>query len=228
MVNLDASVQLAELAVRRGCRRFVHASSCSVYGAAGDALLTEDSPARPVTLYAQYKLRVEEVLNGMAGPAFVPVHLRQATLFGHSPRMRWDLAVNAMTADALHGGRIVVRGGGRQWRPFLHVRDAADAFAAVLAAPDAAVGGAIFNLGGGPANHQIIDVAEIVRSCVPHARVLVTLDEASAISYRVLSDRIARRLGWRAQRSVEHGVGELLEVLRNGVGHAIGGRAQQR
>lgn len=127
-VNRDAVIDLAEAARKRGVGRFLFASSCSVYGPAGDEQRTESDTTNPLTVYARTKLETEEVLLAMATPAFHPVALRKATLFGLSPRMRFDLAVNTMTMSAATNRYVEVHGHGEQWRPLLHVVDAAHAY----------------------------------------------------------------------------------------------------
>lgn len=211
-LNVDAALSLATVCRLFGVRRFVNASSCSVYGQGAEEVLSETSPVRPVSLYARYKVQVECALNEMAGPDFVPVHLRQATLFGYSPRMRLDLVVNAMTRDALRGGPLTVRGGGRQWRPFLHVADAASAFAVAVAAPEATVCGQAFNVGADRANHRIREIAEFVSGEFPGVPVVVAPDEPDPRSYRVSFGKIGR-LGWSSKRSVRDGVREMRRAL---------------
>ena len=212
-VNLEGALLVARLARTHGCSRFLHASSCSVYGAGGEELLTESAEPRPLSLYARYKLKAEAELDRLAAADFTLVHLRQATLFGYSPHLRKDLVVNAMTVDALRRGRILVHGGGGQWRPFLHVRDAASAFLAVLRAPVAAVRGEIFNVGADSANHRVDDIARIVCGEVPGTAVIRLPGAADARSYRVGFGKIAERLGWQPSLAVPAGVVELKERL---------------
>lgn len=212
-VNLDASLVLARLARRAGCRRFVHASSASVYGNRDDGPQGEDAPTAPLSLYARYKLQVEEALNRAAGPDFEPVQLRQATLFGLAPRLRRDLVVNAMTREAAWGRAVVVRGGGGQWRPFVHVRDAARAVLAALEAPAALVSGEVFNVAGAQANLRIADVADLVRQVFPATPLVVAPDPPDPRSYRVACVKLPTVLGWRSRMSVADGIRELATAL---------------
>lgn len=222
-VNVGAALHLAELCRDLGIHRFVNASSCSVYGDGGDEFLSETSPVRPVSLYARCKLEVERALNAMASGDFVPVHLRQATLFGFSPRMRFDLVVNAMTRDALAGGLLTVRGGGRQWRPFLHVADAAEALATAAEAEDAVVRGEVFNVGCNRANHRILEIAQLVQSELPGVRLALPVEEPDRRSYRVDFHKV-QGLGWSPRRTVRDGVVELSRALHvsRAAGAAVG------
>ncbi|MCK5557133.1 MAG: SDR family oxidoreductase, partial [Candidatus Hydrogenedentes bacterium] len=146
-VNITATRRLAENAKQRGIERFVFSSSCSVYGRGEVDLLGEDSDKKPVSVYAMTKLTAERELTELADDKFVPVILRNATLFGPSPRMRFDLAVNQMVARAVKKGKILVFEGGRQWRPFVHVEDAARACMMCLEAPVDKVRAEVFNVG---------------------------------------------------------------------------------
>lgn len=212
-INLDASVALARLAIAQGCRRFVHASSASVYGNLDTAPQPETARPAPLSLYARCKLEVEGRLNALIPEGLEPVHLRQATLFGWSPRLRTDLAVNAMTRDAVQGRPIVIRGGGAQWRPFLHVRDAAHCLLAALEAPTAAIRGEVFNVGGQDSNLRIRDVARIVSGVYPGTQVVSAPDRPERRSYRLDCAKVGAGLGWRPAMSVEDGVRELGEAL---------------
>ncbi|MCX5758803.1 MAG: SDR family oxidoreductase, partial [Candidatus Hydrogenedentes bacterium] len=147
-VNVESTRELAKKAVQQGVRRFVFASSCNVYGTGVFDILDEESPANPVSAFGASKLEGERIVLGMKSGFFEPVVARTATMFGCSPRMRFDVAVNHMVATALCTGGIKVLGGGGQWRPFLHVRDAARALSMLLEAPAANVSGQTFNSGG--------------------------------------------------------------------------------
>src|SRR6266571_4131821 len=159
-VNRDAAIALARLCSERGVERLLFASSCSVYGASGNGLLTEESALSPVSLYARAKAEAEAVILGLVSASFHPVALRKATLFGASPRMRFDLAINTMTLHAITRGQITIMGGGRQWRPFLHVRDAANAYMACLKAPTDLISGRYFNVI--TSNLRIAELAKLV------------------------------------------------------------------
>src|SRR4051794_7399999 len=147
-INHHASVRLARLARDAGVGRFLYASTCSVYGASGgDDLVGEDAPLRPVTPYAESKVRVEDDLNRLADSDFTPVYLRNATAFGFSPRLRADIVLNNLVGHAYLSGVVLVMSDGTPWRPLVHAQDIAKAFAAALVAPKGAVHDKAFNIG---------------------------------------------------------------------------------
>jgi nucleoside-diphosphate-sugar epimerase len=170
-VNYGASVRLARLAKAAGVRRFVFSSSCSSYGAAGDALVDEETELRPITAYARSKVRVERDVAPLADGDFSPVFLRNATAYGVSPRLRCDLVLNDLVAWAYVTGRVRLRSDGTPWRPLVHAEDVARACVAVLAAPRARVHAQAFNVGRTDENYRIRDIAEIVRDTVPGSRI---------------------------------------------------------
>jgi dTDP-4-amino-4,6-dideoxygalactose transaminase/nucleoside-diphosphate-sugar epimerase len=209
-VNVESTLELARGAVQAGVRRFILASSCSVYGQGVFEWLDEASPANPVSNFAHTKLAAEQGLLAMASESFAPVVLRAATLFGTSPRMRFDLAVNQMAATAQRHGRIEIRGGGQQWRPFLHVDDAARGYVATLTAPAAAVCGEIFNLGCNDCNIRVSDLAEQVATMVPGTIIDRATDDDDRRTYRVNFDKVTARLGFRRAVSLDEGIRELV------------------
>ena len=160
-------MRLAELAKRAGVRRFLYASTCSVYGAAGDDMLDESSAFNPVTPYAELKVRSELDLRHLAGRTFCPVYLRAATAYGVSPLLRFDLAVNNLVAWAATTGRVYLKSLGTSWRPLVHIEDIALAYITLLHAPEEKVHNQAFNIGHTAENYRISDVAEIVRAAVP-------------------------------------------------------------
>ncbi|MBI5178621.1 MAG: NAD-dependent epimerase/dehydratase family protein [Nitrospinae bacterium] len=213
-VNHEATVHLAQAAKRAGCSRFVFASSCSVYGFGGGAVLTEASPLNPVSLYARLKAQSEQALLEMADRNYSPVILRQATIFGLSPRMRFDLAINQMTLHAITRGKIFVLGGGKQWRPFLHVRDAARIFKMALEARREAVHGAVFNAGSGENNFQIADLARRVQREIGGVAVEVAPEDADRRDYNVDFSRIRDVLGFAPSVDISGGIREVAEFIR--------------
>jgi nucleoside-diphosphate-sugar epimerase len=175
-INHHATIRLARLVREAGASRFVFASSCSLYGASGDAAapLDETAPLRPVSAYAVSKVACEHDLSELADDRFAPVFLRFATAFGASPRMRFDLVLNNLTAWARTTGTIRVMSDGTPWRPLVHVSDMAQAIACAVVAPHGAVAARPFNIGHPDNNLQVRDLAEIVRVQVPGSRVLIT------------------------------------------------------
>lgn len=213
-VNLVSTQVIAMLAKSRKVPRFVFASTCSVYGAS-DALLDESSETRPLSLYGKTKLASESVLLEMADEMFLPTVLRFATIYGLSGRTRFDLVVNLMAARARLEGQINVHGG-NQWRPFVHVQDAARAIAATLTAPAAAVAGEIFNVGSDSQNYTITEVAKIVHECVHDARISIDEGQEDRRNYRVSFAKITKRLGFEPQWTVQEGVRQVLEAIAKG------------
>jgi len=213
-VNYKATMEIARRAKEKGIRPFVFASSCSVYGA-GIGELKETSPLRPVSLYAEVKVRCEEELNEMADSDFWPVHMRQATLFGLSPRMRFDLAVNVMVLHGTMNKKIYVLGGGKQWRPFVHVEDSAEAFIAALERCENLSGEAI-NIGSNDLNFQIKDLAALVKSMLPETELEVAPGDADRRSYHVNFDKMKKLLGLEPRRTIEEGVREIRAALLDG------------
>jgi nucleoside-diphosphate-sugar epimerase len=162
-INHHATVSLARAAKDAGVRRFVFASSCSMYGAAdGDALLTEDAPIRPLTPYAESKARSEEALSTLADDEFVTVSMRNATVYGVSPRLRLDIVLNNLAAWAHVTGRIRLLSDGMSWRPLLHVRDLSKVAAAMLEADAELVAGKGFNVGSGRQNYRVRELAQVL------------------------------------------------------------------
>lgn len=218
-VNYDASLRLIEHARRAGVERFVFASTCSNYGrmADPDRLVDEESPLRPVSLYAETKVAVEEALRRL-GPddPLCATPLRFATVYGVSPRMRFDLTVNEFTLALLAEGRLSVYGE-QFWRPYVHVRDVARAVATVLAAPREVVAAEVFNVGSTDANYRKADLVELIRPMAPDATVEFVHRDEDPRDYRVSFTRIRERLGFEVTRSVPDGVAEVAALVRSGM-----------
>jgi dTDP-4-amino-4,6-dideoxygalactose transaminase/nucleoside-diphosphate-sugar epimerase len=210
-INQDATIRLAELAADEGVSRFVFASSCSVYGASDDTVLDESSEQRPLTVYASTKQATEQALNELATDKFRVISLRMATLFGVSPRMRLDLVVNRMVSHAVSGNPIQVNGGG-QWRPLLHVRDAAAAYLRCVDMPleDVPVGGA-FNVVG--ENVTVGELAERVSRRIGGVLLDVREGGLDQRSYRVSQAGFEKLTGFVPEMTVERGVDELRRAL---------------
>lgn len=218
-VNLEASLALIEESRRIGVKRFVFASTCSNYGkmANADQFVNEESELRPVSLYAETKVAIENaLLAGRNGAGWSPTPLRFATVFGTSPRMRFDLTVNEFTMEMLVNKRLVVFGE-QFWRPYIHVRDAARAIQLVLESPPTKVAGRVFNVGATDQNFQKQQLVELIRSHAPDAAVEFVHKTEDPRDYRVSFTRISEELGFRITRTVSEGIAEVSKLVRESV-----------
>jgi len=215
-INFKASLRLAAMAKESGISRFVFASSCSNYGQAGDEFLDEDAPLNPVTPYGLSKVMVEEGLSQLADHAFCPTYLRASTAYGVSPRLRFDLVLNNLTAWAFTTGLVYLKSDGTPWRPIVHIEDICRAYLAVLEAPAEVVHDRPFNVGTTAENYQIKDLAEMVRRVVPDSEIRYAADAGpDKRCYRVECNRISRELpGFKPQWTALRGVEELYRAFQ--------------
>jgi nucleoside-diphosphate-sugar epimerase len=217
-INHAASVRLARLAKDAGVPRFLYSSSCSSYGKAGDDLVDETAELHPITPYAISKVRVEQDVARLADDRFSPTFLRNATAYGVSPRLRFDLVLNNLTAWAYAKGRVHIKSDGTPWRPIVHIEDISRAFLAVLAAPREVVHNQALNVGQTEENYRIRELADIVQKVVPGSHIDYARDGGpDPRCYRVDFGKIQRLLPefkpqWNARRGAE----ELYAVYREG------------
>jgi nucleoside-diphosphate-sugar epimerase len=216
-INLRGTVELARRAKEAGARRFVFASSCSMYGASGtDELMTEEAPLRPLTAYAESKVRAEEQLSELADGDFAPIFLRNATAYGASPRVRLDVVLNNLAAWAFTTGKVLIMSDGTPWRPLVHVRDIAAATAAALVARDSHVRNEAFNVGSNDENYRVRELAEIVRDTFTGTEIEYAEGAGpDPRSYRVDFGKLARTLpDARPRWTARDGARELLDAYR--------------
>lgn len=208
-INFKASVHLAVLAKQAGVKRFLYASSCSTYGASGADFLDESASFNPVTPYGASKVDVERVVSKMADETFSPTFLRASTAYGLSPRLRFDLVLNNLTAWAFTTGQVYLKSDGTPWRPIVHVEDIAAAYAAALTGERTLVHNKAFNVGSTTENYQMAEIADLVTAIVPNSEIKFAPDAGpDTRCYRVDCNYIARTLHsfkpqWTARRGVE-------------------------
>ena len=213
-VNYRSVKMLVDEAIANGITRLVFTSSCSVYGCNGHhQFLTEDSELYPVSLYARTRIKSEEYLHGK-GEQLSAVILRLSTVFGLSPRMRFDLVVNTMTGRAVKTKALNVNGGS-QWRPFVHVRDVAKAIVMATEADDEHARGEVFNVGCTDSNYQISEVAKLISEEVPGTKICEATDGSDQRNYNCIFDKIHKKLNFKAEISVRDGVREMARFVKN-------------
>lgn len=218
-INYKGSVDLARVAKEVGVGKFTYASSAAVYGFQLDSIADEDTPVKPQSDYARTKVDVDYELQKMADSSFCPVVLRQATVYGYSPRMRWDLVINAFVMHAFKSGCLDVWFGGEAFRPNIHVEDVAAAHIACLEADPDLVRGQIFNIVG--ENYKVLEMAHRTRKALREigidVKIEVNYDSADNRSYRVSGSKITRITGYKPRWTIEKGVQEIAGKLIDGV-----------
>jgi nucleoside-diphosphate-sugar epimerase len=213
-INHRGSVALAQATVRAGIRRFVYTSSCSVYGAGSGDFLDENAPVAPQTAYAECKILVERDLLAMAGEKFTPVFLRNATAFGPSPRMRFDIVINDLCALAWTTRHIALTSDGSPWRPVVHVLDICEAIYRSLVAPEDVVRGRTYNVGQNSENYRVRELARLVADEFPGCTISVGTSGGDRRSYRVDFGRIRRELpGFECRYTAREGVRQLHQLF---------------
>ena len=213
-INHRGSVILAEAAKAAGVPRFVYTSSCSVYGVADEDVVDESSRVNPQTAYAECKVRVEQDLGAMADSSFAPVFLRNATAYGASPRMRFDIVLNNLAGLAWTAGKIAMISDGTPWRPIVHIEDIGTAIASCLTAPVEDIAGEIFNVGSSAENYRVREIAEIVHEVFPESELTFGPSGGDNRSYRVSFDKIDAGLpGFRCRWTALEGARQLRKVF---------------
>jgi nucleoside-diphosphate-sugar epimerase len=213
-INHEGTLRIAKAAQAAGVKRFVYASSCSVYGVGTGDFLDETSPINPQTAYAQCTSLVERDLKPMASDRFSVVFLRNATAYGASPRMRFDIVLNDLCALAWTNKKISMTSDGSPWRPIVHVEDICEAMRCAAEAPADAINGEIFNVGATAENYRIREIAEIVARAFPGCEVSAGPPSQDNRSYRVSFDKIAAKLpGFKSRWTAQKGAQELRQLF---------------
>jgi nucleoside-diphosphate-sugar epimerase len=214
-INRDGRIHVAKTAKEAGVAKYIISSSCSVYGKGEEPLLVETSKTNPISIYAKSTLEAEQENLSIADNNFSVTSLRNATVFGLSSRMRFDLVVNLMTLSAFQKGRIIVMGGGLQWRPLVHLSDVSQAFQLVIDANEKLVNREIFNVGLD--NYQIKNLAYLVREQLPiDIEIDLAPDDADKRDYNVDFSKASNTLGFQAKKSIIDGINEIYVALKLG------------
>ncbi|MGI9534362.1 MAG: NAD-dependent epimerase/dehydratase family protein [Thermodesulfobacteriota bacterium] len=215
-INYLASVNLAKLAKKAGVKRFVFSSSCSNYGASGDNIIDENAEFKPVTIYGRSKVLVEKDVSKLADSKFCPTFLRNATAYGVSPRLRFDLVLNNLVAWAFTTGHVHIKSDGSPWRPIVHIEDISSAFIAVLNSPEELVNNKAFNVGATEENYQIREIAKIVKDTVPGSKIEFAKNAGpDKRCYRVNCDEVLKLTGFKPKWNATLGAKQLYKTYKN-------------
>jgi len=214
-INYLGRVRVAKLSKEYGVKRYILASSCSVYGFQ-DMILDEESPTNPLTTYAKSNMMAEKDVLQLSDSSFTVTVLRQATVYGLSPRMRFDLAINGMVLGLFKNKKIPVMRNGEQWRPFMHIKDASKAFLMVMESSEDKVNGETFNTGSNDQNYQILPLAQIIGEALPIPLKIEWYGSPDKRSYRVNFSKINRTLGFKPDYTPREGALEIYEALESG------------
>jgi nucleoside-diphosphate-sugar epimerase len=214
-INYEGRVRVATLSKKYNVKRYVLASTCSVYGFQ-EGTLTEESSLNPLTTYAKANVLAEKEILPLADKSFTATALRQATVYGFSPRMRFDLAINGMVLGFFKNGKIPIMRNGKQWRPFVHVKDTSNAFIKVLESEHDLVNGQIFNVSSNEQNVQIFDLAKSVAEAIDMPFNYEWYGTPDRRSYEVSFDKIRETLGYKTNHAPEQGAKEVFQALKEG------------
>lgn len=216
-INHEARVNCAKLAKQSGVRRYILPSSCSIYGFQDNGVIVgEQSPTNPLTTYAKANEQAERDILPLADATFTAVVIRQATVYGYSPRMRFDLAINGMTLGAWEKGDIPLMRDGSQWRPMVHVQDTTDVMCLLLEAEESDINGQIFNVGSDRNNYQLGKLADEIAGALPIDVTISWYGDPDHRSYRVNFEKIEKTLKWKAKWTAADGALEIYDALATG------------
>ena len=216
-INLNGGLNVFETSLLAGVKKYIYSSSCSIYGSSEENVNTENSKPSPVSLYAESKFKLEEqILSKSKNSAIQSTILRNATVFGLSNRMRFDLIINIMTAHAYENNRIYILGGGDQWRPLVHVNDVCKAFKKIIVSEKKFVDNEVFNVGSDRLNLQVKSVANIIADRLPGTEIHITPDDPDKRDYKVSFSKIKKVLNFDTDFSIEDGVDEIYKALKRG------------
>ncbi|MGH7799583.1 MAG: NAD-dependent epimerase/dehydratase family protein [Thermodesulfobacteriota bacterium] len=216
-VNLESTCILADLAKKKSVRRFIFVSTCSNYGISDPSkYVTEEDLLKPVSLYAETKVQAERYILDQKDVIFCPTVLRLATVYGVSPRMRFDLLINEFVRDALKKHKLVVYGK-QFWRPYIHVKDVAGAIKEIIRSPESITKGEIYNVGDTSQNFQKKMIAEMIKNRLPRTNLEYIKKEEDPRSYKVSFEKIKNGLGFKTTKTVKDGINEIIQVLSQNV-----------